>query len=164
MGNKSNGADPAVKYLFLFFLFFLLMGSSRGRVEASVWLSPPSPSSSSRSSPCCSYLCASSFLSGLSTGRPILHKKKQTDVTNIMRRAVFSLIHTLCFLMGRRAEAALAMKFNQTEQSTCCKCARGVMFPFPFLSSGECSVCQHAVAHWRSRVIVAGRIQMMLQR
>lgn len=40
---------------------------------------------------------------------------------------------------------SLTMKFNQTERSTCCKCTLGVTFPFPFLSSGECSGCQRAV-------------------
>lgn len=53
------------------------------------------------------------------------------------------------------------MKFNQTEQSTCCKRVHGIMFLFPFLSSGECSGSQHIVTHWHSRVIVAGRIQIV---
>ncbi len=70
--RSTNGGDPAVKYLFLPFLLFLVMGGGM-RLQVSVWLSPPS------SSPCCSYLCASSFLSGLSTGRPILHVHKQKN-------------------------------------------------------------------------------------
>ncbi len=72
--RSTNGADKALKYLLLPFLFFLLMGGGM-RVHTSLWLSPPSPS------PCSSYSSESSSLSGQSTGKPILqvHKQKQTQ-------------------------------------------------------------------------------------
>lgn len=159
--HRTNGRALAVKYLFLLFLLCLLTGCGM-HLQDSVWLSLSSPS------PRCSHLCVSVFLSGLSRGRPILnekhvlrwparHAKNFMKLWHKQKNDQFSnthISHSEWYVPYSHT-----MKFNQIEQTTCCKCTRGIMFLFPSLSSGECSGCQRAVTGRHSRVIVAVQIQ-----